>query len=124
MVPYDAGIGSCLYLVEQVAQVTFAVCLLGIPVQTIGVGQDDVDEVVIFVDEKIHLLPGLFACLVDILKLCYSPVSGAQLFPCFRWEEVGVFLAEVLNGSTAVFVQSFAVIVQVAADAREVEIQY
>lgn len=49
---------------------------------------------------------------------------GVQFFPCLRGEEVGIFLAKALDGSAAVFIQPFAVIIQLAADAGEVEIEY
>lgn len=48
---------------------------------------------------------------------------GVQFFPYFRWEKVSVFLAETFNGSTAVRTQPFAVIIQLAGNTGEVEIE-
>ena len=79
---------------------------------------------VVFIDEKVDLLSGTLAYLIEEFQLRYSSVFGVQLFPCLRGEEVGIFLSKALDGSAAVFIQPFAVIIQLAADAGEVEIEY
>ena len=78
---------------------------------------------VVFIDEEIHFLSGTLACLIDELQLRYSSAFGVQFFPGVRGEEVGIFLTKTLDGSTAVFIQPFAVIIQLAADAGKVEIE-
>ena len=79
---------------------------------------------VVFIDEEIHFLSGTLACLIDELQLRYSSAFGVQFFPGVRGEEVGIFLTKTLDGSTAVFIQPFAVIIQLAADTGKVEIEH
>ena len=57
----DAGIGSCFHLVEEGAQIAFAMCLVGVTMQTLRIGEDGIGKVVVLIDEEIiftvRLLP-------------------------------------------------------------------
>ena len=63
----DAGIGSRLHLVEEGAQVTFAVRLIGVTVQAFGVSENSICEVVVLIDKEIHLLSGTLASLIKVI---------------------------------------------------------
>ena len=50
----DAGIGSCFHLVEEGAQIAFAMCLVGVTMQTLRIGEDGIGKVVVLIDEEIN----------------------------------------------------------------------
>ena len=60
----DAGIGSGFHPIEEGAQVAFLVGLFRISVNAFGIREDGIGEVVIFVNEKIYLLPGKFTLMI------------------------------------------------------------
>ena len=97
---------------------------VGVAVQAFGVGEDGVGEVVVFVDEKIHLLSGTFAGLIEVIQLFHCSAHGTQSFRSALRQKVGIFLAEVLESNAAMRIQPSAVVVQLAADAGEVEMEH
>ena len=50
----DSGVRSCLDRVEERAQITRAVRLSLVFIQTGGIGEDVVGEVVVFIDEEVY----------------------------------------------------------------------
>ena len=72
-----AGISSCLHLIEESTQITFAMRFISVAVQAFGIRKDGVGEVVVFVDEEIHFLSGTFAGLIEVVQLLYSPIHLA-----------------------------------------------
>ena len=120
----DAGISPCFYFIEESAQVAFTVRFVGVAVQAFGVGEDGVGEVVVFVDEEIHLLSGTFAGLIEVIQLFHRSAHGTQPFWSALRQKVGIFLAEVLESNPTVRIQSFAIVAQLAGDAGEVEVEH
>ena len=98
--------------------------LIRIAVQAFGTGKDGVGEVVVLVDEEIHILSGTCASLIEVIQLLHGSAHRTQSFQSILRKEVGVYLAEVLESNAAMRVQPLAVVVQLAADAREVEIEH
>lgn len=97
---------------------------IGISAEAFGIGEDGIGEVIVFVDKEVYLLSDTFAYLIEELQLRYGSVFGVQFFPCLRREEVGIFLAKAFDGGAAVFIQPFAVIIQLSADTGEVKIEH
>ena len=95
---------------------------VGIAVQAFGVGEDGVGEVVVLVDEEIHFLSGTFAGLVKVIQLFHGSAHGTQAFQSALRQKVGIYFTEVLESNSTMRIQSFAVIVQLAGDAGEVEV--
>ena len=60
----DAGISSGFHPIEKGTQVAFLVGLFRISVNAFGIRKDGIGEVVIFVNEKIYLLPGKFTLMI------------------------------------------------------------
>ena len=50
----DTGVGSCFHLVEEGAQIAFAMCLVGVTMQTLRIGEDGIGKVVVLIDEEIN----------------------------------------------------------------------
>ena len=50
----DAGIDSCFHLVEEGAQISFAMCLVGVTMQTLRISEDGIGKVVVLIDEEIN----------------------------------------------------------------------
>lgn len=98
--------------------------LVRISAQAFGTGKDGVGEVVVLVDEEIHILSGTFTSLTEEVQLLHGSVRLAQSFQSVLRKEVGVYLAEVLESNAAMRIQPSAVVVQLAADAGEVEMEH
>ena len=118
----DAGVSSRFHFVEESTQVTFAMRFVGIAVQAFGVGEDGVGEVVVLVDEEINIPPGTLALMIKEVELVDSSFYCVQLFFDALRQKVGIHLTEEVETDLAMRIQSFAVIVQLAGDAGEVEV--
>ena len=95
---------------------------VGIAVQAFGVGEDGVGEVVVLVNEEIHIPPGTLALMIKEVELVDSSFYCVQLFFDALRQKVGIHLTEEVETDLAMRIQSFAVIVQLAGDAGEVEV--
>ena len=120
----DAGVGTGLHLVEEGAQVAFAVGLVGVAHQAFGAGEDGVGEVIVLVDEEVQLLSGFLANLAEGVELTDGIGADFQFLHSVGRQQVGVFPAEELEHDAAVRVQSLAVVAQLAGDAGEVEVEH
>ena len=74
--------------------------------------------------KRVHILSGTCASLIEVIQLLHGSAHRTQSFQSILRKEVGVYLAEVLESNAAMRVQPLAVVVQLAADAREVEIEH
>lgn len=75
--------------------------LIRIAVQAFGTGKDGVGEVVVLVDEEIHILSGTCASLIEVIQLLHGSAHRTQSFQSILRKEVGVYLAEVLESNAA-----------------------
>ena len=97
---------------------------VGVAVQAFGVGEDGVGEVVVLVNEEIHLLSGTLALRNQIVQLVDGSVLFVQSFPDALRQQVGINFAEEIKTNLAMLIQSLAVIVQLTGNAGEVEVKY
>ena len=79
---------------------------------------------VVFVDKEIYLQIHAGAGLIEVLQLFHGSAHGVQSLQSALGKEVFIRLAEVLESSAAVRVQPFTVVVQLAGDAGEVEVEH
>ena len=120
----DTGISTCFYLVEESAEITFAMCFVGITIQAFGVGKYGIGEVVVLINKKIDILTGTFTLMTKEVELIDRPILFVQPFFNTLWQKVGINFTEIVKTDLAMRIQSFTVVTQFADNAGEIKIKH
>ena len=94
-------------------------CLIAI--ETIRFSQDGIGEMVVLINEEIHLLSGLLAFLAEIVQLLGSSILLVHLFFQIGRQILCIHITEVVKLCVAMRIKSLLVILKISIHHGKVE---
>ena len=116
----DRGILDCI---EELAEITLAMCLFQVSALMSLVGKNLIGEVVVLIDEEIDFLTYLIALVIEVVQLGDGILLHIQSLLGAFWQEAGIDIDKVVELDVAIRVHTFLVVVKSSDDDGEVEAQ-
>ena len=117
----QGGIGCRLDSIEEFTEISRSMGFCLIAVEAIRLCQNGIGEMIVLVNEEIHLLSGLLAFLAEIVQLLCCTILLVHLFFQVGWQILCIHIAEVVKLCVAMRIKSLLVILKIGIYHGKVE---